>query len=271
MFASLRFATIAFFACLLTALSAPARAQPTVVVTWNAAALQEVRLSKLGPPLAARALAIAHTCMYDAWAAYDWRAMPLVASTPRRPSAEFNDANKAKALSYAAYRCLLNLYPDGAQRLSAMMTGRGFDPNDMSANLATPQGVGNAAAAAVIASRRFDGANQYADLAPVPYADYSAYVPSNAPMPFCLPTTVGPCPLNISDPYRWQPLINNLGVTQRFVAPFMEQVRPFALTSAAQFDGLPAVASGPNYLRSPAAFQADTALMLSLRRRAKIT
>ena len=46
----------------------------SVVSDWNAAALAEVRLSKAlrnGPPMVARALAIAHTCMYDAWAAYD--------------------------------------------------------------------------------------------------------------------------------------------------------------------------------------------------------
>src|SRR5262249_7665548 len=49
--------------------SSPARA--TIVSDWNATALAEVRLSTLGPPIVARALAIAHTCMYDAWAAYD--------------------------------------------------------------------------------------------------------------------------------------------------------------------------------------------------------
>src|SRR6059036_1422072 len=46
----------------------------TVVSDWNAAALAEVRLSKAlrnGPPIVARALAVAHTCMYDAWAVYD--------------------------------------------------------------------------------------------------------------------------------------------------------------------------------------------------------
>src|SRR5262245_33775358 len=51
-----------------------ASAQATVVSDWNAAALAEVRLSRAlrnGPPIVARALAIAHTCMYDAWAAYD--------------------------------------------------------------------------------------------------------------------------------------------------------------------------------------------------------
>src|ERR1700674_5458360 len=47
----------------------------SVVLRWNAAALQGVRDSKLGPPMVARALAIVHTCAYDAWAAYDRRAI----------------------------------------------------------------------------------------------------------------------------------------------------------------------------------------------------
>src|SRR5499433_2565312 len=51
-----------------------AAASATVMADWNAAALAAVRLSRSlrnGPPIVARALAIAHTCMYDAWAAYD--------------------------------------------------------------------------------------------------------------------------------------------------------------------------------------------------------
>src|SRR6202022_1462250 len=48
---------------------------PNVVIQWNNAALQGVRDSKLGPPMVARALAIVHTCIYDAWAAYDRHAL----------------------------------------------------------------------------------------------------------------------------------------------------------------------------------------------------
>jgi hypothetical protein len=47
---------------------------PNIVIEWDNAALQGVRDSKLGPPMVARALAIVHTCMYDAWVAYDDRA-----------------------------------------------------------------------------------------------------------------------------------------------------------------------------------------------------
>src|SRR4029077_5960088 len=44
---------------------------PNIVIQWNQAALQGVRNSKLGPPMVARALAMVHTCIYDAWSAYD--------------------------------------------------------------------------------------------------------------------------------------------------------------------------------------------------------
>jgi len=50
-------------------------ATDSVVVRWNTAALAAVRASTLAPPVVARALAMIHTCVYDAWAAYDQRAM----------------------------------------------------------------------------------------------------------------------------------------------------------------------------------------------------
>jgi hypothetical protein len=47
---------------------------PNSELIWNSAAQQGIRDSKLGAPMAARALAMVHTCMYDAWAAYDEQA-----------------------------------------------------------------------------------------------------------------------------------------------------------------------------------------------------
>jgi len=92
----------------------------TVVTDWNNAALAEVRASRLGPPIVARALAIAHTCMYDAWAQYDAQAVAttVLRGSLRQPASERNDTNKAKAISFAAYRCLVNLFPAGAARLA---------------------------------------------------------------------------------------------------------------------------------------------------------
>jgi hypothetical protein len=110
-----------------------ATASATVVTVWNQAALTEVTpVSKLGPPIIARALAIAHTCMYDAWSVYEVSATATLGNTPRRPPSERTDANKAKAISHAAYNCLLNLFPGGASRLAAVMTGLGYDPNETS-------------------------------------------------------------------------------------------------------------------------------------------
>jgi hypothetical protein len=156
----------------------------TIVGEWNCAALVEVRLSRPlrnGPPMVARALAIAHTCMYDAWSAYDTIAVATTASgrTLKTRVRHHTDANKAKAISFAAYRCLLNLYPDDGNynapqpplaatpsaRLAAVLGRLGYDPADPSvADPATPAGVGYAAAQAVIDARANDGSNQYGTL-----------------------------------------------------------------------------------------------------------
>jgi hypothetical protein len=209
----------------------------TIVTDWNEAALAELRASKLGPPVAARALAIAHTCMYDAWAAYDRVALGTVlGDSLRRPRAERTDAHKAAAISVAAYGCLVNLFPAGATRLAATMLAHGYDPTDASTDVTTPVGVGNVAAAAVIEARRHDGSNQYGDLHPGAYSDYTGYVPKNVPMAFCTPLHLECPPVDVADPNHWQPLISEAGVTQSFIAPHWEHVTPFALRSADQFD-----------------------------------
>ena len=240
-------------------------ASASIVSDWNETALVEVRLARQGPPIVARALAIAHTCIYEAWTAYDARALgSVVGDSLRRPVPEHTDANKAKAISHAAYGCLLNLYPAGADRLSKAMRKSGHDPADRSTDLRTPQGIGNVAAQAVIASRRFDGANQYGDLSPGAYSDYTGYLPRNPPMPFCNPLTVGPCPPNTTDLYHWQPLISDTGSTQRFIAPHWARVRPFALPAATLFDDRPDIAPLPNYLQGPGRLEADVAQLIQI-------
>src|SRR5215469_11966658 len=69
-------------------------AAPTgVVITWNNRALQSIRESHLGPTIIARALAIVHTCMFDAWAAYDSHAVAtILGSSLRRPAGESTPA-----------------------------------------------------------------------------------------------------------------------------------------------------------------------------------
>jgi uncharacterized protein DUF6851 len=89
-----------------------------VVVQWDGVALQGIRDSKLAEPMVSRALAIVHTCMYDAWAAYDERAVATqLGGALRRPAGERTLAIKQRAISYAAFRAL----SDGPGNLS--MTG----------------------------------------------------------------------------------------------------------------------------------------------------
>ena len=224
---------ITFAAVVLFSTSAGA----TVVADWNNAALAEVRASKLGPPIVARALAVAHTCMYDAWAQYDEVAVAttVLRGSLRQPEGERNDTNKEKAISFAAYRCLVNLFPAGASRLTTVLRNYGYNPNDKT----TPADIGNAAAQAVIDARSGDGSNQYGDLNPGadPYADYTGYTARNPPMAFCTPLMETCAPLDIPNPNHWQPLIGPTGVTQKCIGAHWDLVVPFAI-AADQFDTL---------------------------------
>src|SRR5579859_3749348 len=100
-----------FFLLLIAASTVSYAAEPNVVIQWNEALLQGVRDSNLGPPMVARALAIAHTCAYDAWAAYDERALGTqLGSQLRRSRRERSLANKDEAISFAFYRAAVDLF-----------------------------------------------------------------------------------------------------------------------------------------------------------------
>jgi hypothetical protein len=220
--------TSALLACgeTSTAPSAPTAFEESVVVRWNSAALDAVRHSKLGPPMVARALAVANTAMYDAWSVYDAQATATRPGPARRPASERTTANKARAVSFAAYDVLVDLFPSEQASFVGLMQQLGYDATDRSTDPATPTGIGNAAGAAVLAFRHTDGANQLGDLAPGSYADYTGYVAVNSPS-------------EIVDPNRWQPLLatDAQGITsvQKFVGAQWGLVTPFALTSGTQF------------------------------------
>ena len=236
----------------------------SVVSDWNKVALAEVRLAKQGPPVVARSLAIAHTCIYDAWASYSDKALgAVVGDTMRRPAAERNVANRKEAIGYAAFACLRNLFPSGESRLRAALVTMGYNPDNPSTDISTPAGLGNSVALAVIASRRHDGSNQYGDLAPGAYKDYTGYVPQNSPLPFCTPQWLVCAPLVVNDEYKWQPLYNDVGALQSFVVPHWERVRPFALTSADQLDKLSGLKALPSIQRdNPLRYKANVDLVL---------
>jgi hypothetical protein len=208
----------------------------TVVLQWNDALLQGIRSSRLGPPMVARALAIAHTCMFDAWAVYDQKAVGTrLGGLLRRPPRERTLANLNQAVSFAAYRAAVDLFPDSASAVfDPLMRELGYDGADRSTDTSTPTGIGNVAAQAVLDFRHRDGANQLGDEpggAPgVPYADYTAYVPANDPMDIRVPFD----PSAVHDPSSWQPLrYEDAGgnvVTPGFVGAQWQRVTTFAVS-----------------------------------------
>lgn len=134
------------FACVIMASlqlhsAGAARVYPNNAVQWNSAVLQGVRDAKLSVPMAARALAIVHTCMYDAWAAYDERAVGTQLGGALRDASipKGRSPNKERAVSYAAYGALVDILPADTESVyKPLMRGVGYDPNDHSTDIETP-------------------------------------------------------------------------------------------------------------------------------------
>ena len=192
------------------------------VLVWDEAILHGIRATKPGPTICARAIAVAHTAMFDAWSAYDETAVPTVPRRSwRRPPAERSDSNKAEAVSYAGYRAVVDIFPSEADYYADLFAQQGYAPGDVTMDPATARGVGNAAAAAVLELRHHDGSNQLGDLAPGAYSDYTSYRSVNTPF-------------TVNDPNRWQPLaivVGNSVTTQVYTTPQWGLVTPFALPS----------------------------------------
>ena len=170
-----------------------------VALSWDRAALEAVRQTRTGPPIAARALHVLHASMYDAWAAHDDLALgSRLGDQLRRPPADRTEEAKREAASFAAHRALVDLFPSQAAALAGLMGELGYDPDAVGPE-GSPSAVGVLAARAVLAFRHGDGANQLGDLGPEPrglaaaYEDWTGYRPVNDLM-------------RLVDPNRWQPL-----------------------------------------------------------------
>ena len=206
----------------------PPSVNDNLVLQWDEELLQAVRALPPGPTVTARAISVVHTAIFDAWAAYDARARGTRLGTQlRRPAAERTLANKNKAISFAAYTALADLFParqfDFAEQMKAL-----YGP-DWASDTSAPVTVGNRAAQAVLDYRHADGSNQLNG-----YADTTGYRPVNSGD-------------NIVDPWRWQPLRVPLegGPEQRATTPQWSKVKGFALKSPFQF-----TTPGPDRLQS---------------------
>ncbi len=220
--------------------STPNSGTPNAAVQWDNAALQAIRDISPGPTIGSRALAIMHTCMYDAWATYDAKAVP---TRPNGIPRQKTPKDVTPAVSYAAYRALMDLFPSDAAVFNSLMQSLGLDPSNTSTDITTQAGVGNVAAQAVISYRHGDGSNQLNG-----YADTTGYVPVNTYN-------------QLNDPTKWQPLMVN-GKVQKYTTPHWGTVTPFALTSGSQFrPGGPAT----DYTNPNGAYktQADTIVQYS--------
>src|SRR5688572_3885298 len=208
--------------------------EPTVAYQWLDVLLtasgRDAERNSPRPTVLSRTMAIVLTAMYDAWAAYDDRAVGMyTGGSLRRPPAERTQANRETAIAVAAYRALLFVYPDDAEWIREQLRKNGLDPEDLSHDPTTPQGIGTAAASAMAEIRRNDGSNQLG-AAPgadaKPYADYTSYEPVNTPE-------------KVTDPLRWMPIPFSDGnggtVTPGFLTPHWGKVTPAVLTSGAQF------------------------------------
>lgn len=213
------------FVCALSVFSSfhVAAHSEKIILKWNVAVLDAISLTKTGPTVAARALNITSTCAYDAWAAFDRRAMATQSGDYlRQPRHKRTPANKAEAISYASYRAAVDLFPAQKNSFDSLMVALGYDPANVSRDISTPAGVGNVACAAVLRYRHADGANQLGDLNPGAYSDYTGYQPRNTPY-------------EILDPNHWQPLRIELASggtgTQQCLTPHWGKVKPFAYRS----------------------------------------
>jgi hypothetical protein len=202
------------------------RETDNVILKWNEELLQTIRDNPAGtgPTITARAIGVLHTATYDAWAHYDPVAVPTRRPTgwTRRPAGEHTPENKDKAISFAAYRTLVDLFPGRQSDYAAQMAELNYSLTDTS----TPATVGNTAAQRVIDYRHTDGSNQLNG-----YADTTGYQPKNSWN-------------QVNDRWAWQPLCVPTpppgattcgGNVQRPLTPQWKNIKPFALSSAWQY------------------------------------
>jgi hypothetical protein len=191
------------------------------------------------PTVTSRIIALSWTAAFDAWSRYDEKATPLYLSgVDRQAESQRTLANKEIAISYALYRSMQSYYFSDSLLLRNKMTEFGYDPDDVSMDPATPVGIGNLAAQAVVEGRMNDGSNQSGSIAQSNgerYSDYTGYSPVNSPD-------------NIVELAKWQPKYFSDGNGGQFaptcLTPHWGKVKPLFLDSSSQFRPGPPPAIG---------------------------
>jgi PAP2 superfamily len=209
-----------------------------VVLKWNEQLLETIRKDPpgTGPTVSSRALGVIHTAMYDAWSAYDPAKATLPNGNTEQPPSAVNDANKSKAISFAAYKTLVDLFPYRESVYASQMAT--LYGSTWATDISAPATIGRNAAQAVINYRHSDGSNQAS-----PNAQNKVTYP-------CTPQNATPCPYQPSTPWyetptqwRWQQLCVPLppsgsttcaspSAVQQPLAPQWGNIKPFASLTA---------------------------------------
>ena len=168
----------------------------SIVAQWNEVLLDAIRSGSALPTETTYQLFVTHAAIYDAWAAYDAEASTYLSGV-ERPVGEHSDANKAEAISYAAYSALSHFFPEQQDKFDDFMGELGYKKQVTTTDPSTAAGVGIGAAVAVLAARSDDGSN-----AANGYADTTGYSPSNSANPEDANAPGG----DDFDPNLWQPL-----------------------------------------------------------------
>jgi hypothetical protein len=228
----------------LTLLAATASADEphSVARQWNEALLDAISRDLARPVVHARNLFHTSAAMWDAWAAYEPGADPVLHW--ERHNASDITAARETAISHAAYRLLRHRFatspgndpedPDNPQntlnRLRALMIALGHDPDFNEDNGSSPAALGIRVANTWILHGLADGSNEdngYTNI---------HYVPVNAPLDLDLSGNPG-----MTDPNRWQPLQRDegfvdqsghvVGQAQTFLGAEWGAVTAFALST----------------------------------------
>ena len=140
----------------------------------------------------ARAVHVLHSAMYDAWAAYDHRAVGTrLGDLLHCPQAEPSEQTK-EAVSFAAYHALIDLFPTRRELFVAVMDRLGYD-RTRSAALAHRALSAPSRPTQCSASTTATGPTNSATRAPGPYADWTDYRPVNPPTGSRTPTAGSSC------------------------------------------------------------------------------
>ena len=204
---------------------------PSKAHQWNRLVCDAIHCVNFPPTIAARALAMVHTAMYDAWTNYNDGGCEVSTTTGsrlKRPDNECTTENRERAYSHAAFIVAQALFwgglpPEKKTMLRDFMCDCGYDPDDKNMETNNAAGIGNLSGLLVLECRSGDACNIHATLRMGSYSDFSGYGPVNPP---------APQPIKHQD--RWQPQLSD-NKPQQFLTAHWGLVKPFALSWAGQY------------------------------------